>query len=290
MSAGVCVLCGSTESREVQRGARYAPESAVRACAGCGLVFLWPRPTEAELAGYYAGDYRAEYDGVVSPEATHQRVASEAGQRAERVRPLLRPGARVLDVGAGSGAFLEAVRPYVSCVLGVEPATAHRAWALERLGIPMVGDLGDIGDRSFDLIGLFHTLEHTLDPVAFIARLASHLAPGGRLAIEVPNVEDALVAVYSIPPFVRAYYQRAHLYYFSAATLAATVRKAGGDSEIIGIQRYDLSNHMRWMLAGEPGGQGYYKAILGDEAHDAYARGLIEAGHADTLWAVARFC
>jgi 2-polyprenyl-3-methyl-5-hydroxy-6-metoxy-1,4-benzoquinol methylase len=252
-------------------------------------VYLWPRPTDAELAAYYAGEYRSEYDGAVSPEVTYRKASAEAVERAERVRPLLCPEARVLEVGAGCGGFLEAVRPYAACVLGVEPGTAHRAWAEQALGLDMVGDLSDLGTQRFDCIGLFHTLEHVPNPVSFIARVAEHLSPGGTLAIEVPNVEDALIAQYAIPAFARLYYQRAHLYYFSAGTLAATVKAAGGDAEITGIQRYDLSNHLRWMLTREPGGQGYYRAVLGDEAHDAYARALIDAGHADTLWAIARF-
>lgn len=284
-----CLLCSGSGSREVHRGARHAPDSVVRACVECGLVFLWPRPDDAELAAYYAGEYRAEYDGAVSPEATYRKATAEARQRAARVRPVLGAGARVLEVGAGSGAFLDAIRGDAATVLGVEPGTAHRAWARETLGIDMVGSVDELGARRFDVVGLFHTLEHVPDPVRFLARLAGHLAPGGTLAIEVPNVEDALIAPYGIAAFARSYYQRAHLYYFSTATLAATVKSAGGEVKIRGIQRYDLSNHLRWMLTGEGGGQGYYRSMLGDEAHEAYAQALVGSGRADTLWGLARF-
>ena len=114
------------------------------------------------------------------------------------------------------------------------------------------------------------------------------LRPDGRLVIEVPNVDDALVAVYRIPAYLRFYYQKAHLYYFSAATLNRTFGEAGLEATIEGVQRYDLSNHIRWMLDGEPGGQGQYDHILTPSALVAYAESLINKGRADTLWAVAQ--
>jgi len=289
LNIGVCVLCNCPESRRVHRGPRFAPEAEIRACTQCGFVFLWPRPDDNELASYYTSEYRAEYTGVVAPEATYRNGVAAAQWRAERVRPLLPPGARVLDVGSSSGAFLEAVRPLAAYVLGVEPAVAHREWAGDVLGLNTVANLADVGAARFDVITLFHTLEHVTDPVAFVARLAGHLVSGGVLVIEVPNVDDALVSLYAVPSFLAMYYQRAHLFYFSSATLAATVKAAGGEAEVCGIQRYDLSNHLWWMLTGQPGGQGFYRNVLGDLLHDAYARALIDAGRADTLWAVARF-
>jgi 2-polyprenyl-3-methyl-5-hydroxy-6-metoxy-1,4-benzoquinol methylase len=274
---------------EVQRGVRYAPEATVLRCQGCGLVFLWPRPSEAELAAYYAWQYRAQYDGVVSPENTHGKVAGEARVRVSRLLALVGPHADLLEIGASCGAFLEAARPHVRSVCGVELGDAHREWAERRLGVPMVRELAELGERRFHVIGLFHTLEHLPDPVGYLERLARFLLPSGVIAIEVPNVSDALLALYAIPAFAGDYFQRAHLYYFSAETLARTVRAAGGEAEISGVQRYDLSNHLRWMLTGRPGGQGHYRDVLSDEVQAAYAAALIRAGYSDTLWALARF-
>ncbi len=284
-----CALCGSMEVSLVQTGVRYLPEASVRACSGCGLVFLWPRPGEQELAAYYQGAYREEYDGKVSPNTTHQKVQSDVLERARRLAPLSTPAARVLEIGSGSGALLEAVRPHAASVVGVEPGTAHREWANQTLGIETVERLQDLGQRRFTLIGLFHVLEHVPDPVGFLKQIVPYLAPGGTLAIEVPNVTDALLAVYDVPAFPAFYFQRAHLSYFSAATLSRTVEAAGGRAAVTSFQRYDLSNHLRWLQTGQPGGQGYYRQMLGEETETAYAQALIRAGHADTLWATASF-
>lgn len=213
----------------------------------------------------------------------------EARQRVGRLKDMLKPSMSVLDVGANAGAFLKEVEPYVSSVIGIEPGDSHRAWASRELGLTFVKDITELGDRKFDVIALFHTLEHVWNPVDFLRVLGRYLVPGGIIVIEVPNVNDALVALYKIPAYVTFYYQKAHLYYFSHATLAKTIAAAGGRAEITGLQRYDLSNHLRWAIDGQPGGQGYYNAVLVDQVQTAYAEALVQAGFSDTLWAVAVF-
>jgi SAM-dependent methyltransferase len=174
-------------------------------------------------------------------------------------------------------------------VSGVEPGLQHAAWAREKFGFPVVNRLADLERGQFDVIALFHTLEHFRDPVAYIRELKTYLAPRGCFAVEVPNVDDALISVYKVPRFPEFYFQRAHLYYFSPDTLRRTFALAGGSAEVVGVQRYDLSNHMRWMLTGEPGGQSAYASIFPRSVNLAYSEALIDAGYADTLWAVARF-
>lgn len=283
------MLCGATDTPEVQRGVRYEPGAAVRRCAVCSLVFLWPRPTPEELAIYYTVAYRKEYHGTISPADTYRETLMEARERVRRLLPSLTPETCVLEIGASAGAFLESVRPYVKSTVGVEPDEAHREWARATLALDMVPALTQVGAQCFDLIVLFHTLEHMPDPVSFLRSLAGYLAPGGKMVIEVPNVTDALLSLYQVPAFANFYYQRAHLYYFSAETLSRTIQAAGGSSEITGVQRYDLSNHLRWMVTGQPGGQGYYREVLTGVVQEAYAEALIRAGYADTLWAVATF-
>lgn len=283
-----CVLCQCLEINTVQVGARHAPKVDVCRCADCGLVFLWPCPTEEELDRYYAEFYREDYAEPPVNER-YQADLDEARTRVHRLLSLLHPDTRVLEVGCGSGAFLDAVRPYVADVLGVEADAASRDWIERRLGIPVLERVADIlpGAKPFDLVVLFHVLEHVPDPVHFLQSLGQLLRPDGRVIVEAPNVDDALVAVYQIPSYLPFYYQKAHLYYFSKGTLARVFEKAGYRATIEGMQRYDLSNHIRWMLTGQPGGQGHYDILL-PSVHVAYADALIRAGHSDTLWAIAQ--
>lgn len=284
-----CILCGEVEAKELLVGVRHAPHVAVKMCMGCNLVFLWPRPSQEELADYYAGGYRQEYNSGVSPSQIYQKGLLEARQRVGRLMDMLKPSMSVLEVGANAGTFLKELEPYVSSVTGIEPGDSHRAWANRELGLTLVKDMAELGNRTFDLVVLFHTLEHVWNPVDFLRVLARHLAPGGIMALEVPNVNDALIALYKIPSYPSFYYHKAHLYYFSQATLGRTIAVAGGRAEITGVQRYDLSNHLRWAISGQPGGYGYYNAALAEKVLTAYAEALIQAGFSDTLWAIAVF-
>jgi 2-polyprenyl-3-methyl-5-hydroxy-6-metoxy-1,4-benzoquinol methylase len=258
-------------------------------CKSCDLVFLWPRPSQEELADYYAKGYRLEYNEGTLPAQIYCKGIPEARRRVGRLMHRLKPSMSVLEVGANAGTFLKEIAPHVSSVMGVEPGNAHRAWADRELGLTMVKDIAELGDRTFDLIVFFHTLEHVGNPVEFLRSLSRFLAHGGIMVIEVPNVNDALVSLYKVPSYLSFYYQKAHLHYFSAETLAKTIAAAGGRAEITGVQRYDLSNHLYWAINGQPGGQGCYNTVLAEKVQEAYAEALIQGGFSDTLWAIAEF-
>jgi 2-polyprenyl-3-methyl-5-hydroxy-6-metoxy-1,4-benzoquinol methylase len=288
-SSATCKLCGSRESSFVQKGVRHGPEIEVRRCRQCGLEFLCPQPNSEELSRYYSALYRREYD---EPPVTvrFRTDLDEARRRVNRLLPLLRPETRLLEVGSGSGALLASVRPYVQEVMGIEPDSASRKWIEHQLGLPIADELpqGVDEDKAYDLVVSFHVLEHVAAPVDWLIKLKGLLRRGGHLVIEVPNIDDVLVKTYKVPAYLKFYYQKAHLYYFSKRTLSLALQKVDLAATILGIQRYDLSNHLRWMLTGQPGGQGYYHQFLAPSVQAAYADSLIRSGRADTLWAVAR--
>jgi len=287
MNEPKCILCGGEASTLIQRGVRYDADSNVHRCSGCGLVFLSPIPSEHELSQYYSDAYRAEYLGAVLPEESYSRQVEPSRKIVRRMMPHLRPDMRLLEIGSSAGHFLEAVRPYVAKAVGVEPGLKHANWARERLGLKMVNQLCELEPGTFDAIALLHTLEHFRNPVQYLVELKTYLARGGSIFVEVPNVDDALLSLYKVPGFAEFYFQKAHLYYFSAETLRRTLAVAGLQAAVSGVQRYDLSNHFRWMLTGKPGGQSYYQSIFSESVSLAYAEALIRANCADTLWAIS---
>jgi len=259
-------LCGATAAALVQRGVRHDPGLEVHRCASCGLVYLWPRPTAAELDRFYAGPYRRQYPMVADDE-----LARDSRRRVAALLPLLRPSSRLVDIGSGSGAFVKAIRPHAADAIGIEPDE---------------GGSSDQVDGEFDVVTAFHVLEHVHDPHEFLRRLSRLLRPDGILVVEVPNVDDALVSTYDIPAYRSFYFTNAHLWYFSPRTLDGALASAKLDGTVELVQRYDLSNHLVWMQTGKPGGFGAYPIIAGVD--DAYAQALVAAGVADTLWVVAR--
>lgn len=222
--ASPCNLCGRREGTLVQTRDRHGAPLNVTCCRGCGLTYVDPLPGADELAHFYAQRYRREYKSAESPRIRHVfRAGRVALERFRTVALLAQPPARVLDCGAGGGefAYLLASRSYRPT--GIEPNDGYREFARAAYGIDLrPGTLDDAAFAAgeFDLITIFHVLEHLRDPRAGLARLAGWLKPGGHLYVEVPN---ALTEV-SSPSNL---YHYAHLFYFAPDPLTRLARSAG---------------------------------------------------------------
>lgn len=287
-SGARCELCSSLSCARVRTGVRYDASQEVWRCTGCGLVFLYPRPDQRNLDDYYRNAYRVEYEDPALEEL-YRNDLKEARERVNRILGLVNRGSRVLEIGSGSGAFLDAVSPYVERAVGVEPDGNAVHWIRSQLKLEVLAEIpsGEASRAEFDLIVMFHVLEHVEHPVEFLSSLRTLLREDGTLVVEVPNIDDALIALYQLPSYEEFYYQKAHLYYFSPRTLSLVLEKAGYRGLVRGVQRYDLSNHIRWMLTNRPGGHEYYSDYFAPSLQAAYADSLTRSGHMDTVWAVA---
>ncbi|WP_430911365.1 class I SAM-dependent methyltransferase [Methylobacterium sp. sgz302541] len=220
-----CNLCGSDESIVVAETDRRLKTLRSVACTQCGLIRTDPMPTVAELADYYATAYRADYQLAFAggPPRHHlNRSAREAAFRAGLLAPKLKPGARVLDFGSGSGEFLAAARALGCEAIGVEPGRDYAAYARAHHGVEVLDDAGD--DRFepgyFDVVTTHHVMEHLRDPADVIERLARWLKPDGVIYAAVPNM-----AATGKPPHERFHF--AHVHGFVRETFDLTARRAG---------------------------------------------------------------
>jgi 2-polyprenyl-3-methyl-5-hydroxy-6-metoxy-1,4-benzoquinol methylase len=106
--------------------------------------------------------------------------------------------ARVLDVGCNLGSFLAALRDRTGCsVVGLEPAPSPAKYAREHFHLDVreacLDDVaGSLAPASFDVITLWHVMEHLWEPRRDLQIVHSLLKPGGMLVVEVPNFDDPL--------------------------------------------------------------------------------------------------
>ena len=189
-------------------------------CADCGCAYLDPRPTEASIGRAYSTYYT---HGVEPPPALSGprqtllnsylnarwgyalRPALPVGRLIGRLVPLrsavadreLRHqrngrGARLLDVGAGNGAYVAYARRFGWEAEGIDPDAAGVATARD-LGIPVgLGTLADMEDTAtgtFASVTLSHVIEHLHDPETQLRRIHRLLAPDGHVWIATPNLE-----------------------------------------------------------------------------------------------------
>ena len=150
--------------------------------------------------------------------------------------------------------------------------------------IMMYPDVESVGTNRYDVITGFHVIEHLTDPRTMLKTLGTKLAKNGRMVIEVPSSEDALLTLYVSEPFQKFTYWSQHLYLFGAEALRRLAEQAG--LRIVSInqyQRYPLSNHLHWLSHSEPGGHAKWAFLDSPELTAAYASSLARIGKCDTL-------
>jgi len=219
-----CNLCGSSDIEVIGDRDRDRHPLRTTICRKCGLVWSNPRPGEEEVRRYYASEYRLDYKGRATPSLRHiARSGRGALNRYRVLAPYLKNGDRILDAGAGGGEVVYVLRHLGFDASGLEPDEHYAEHARAALQVPVA--TGFVQDAafpagSFDVITMYHALEHVEDPTAILTRLRSWIADNGLLLIEVPNVEARCIS-----PGHRFHF--AHFYNFNRATLEALGRKAG---------------------------------------------------------------
>lgn len=182
----LCDTPGPFELRYARDGYRL-----VR-CPRCRLVFQDPQPGDEVLARSYYHD--PDFARALVGELRSVTLAN-ARRKLDRLRPegLLDPGARVLDIGCSSGAWLELVAGGGVSATGIEMGQATAA-AARRRGLDvhtgtLAETLPELEDQRFDLISFWDVLEHLRDPCRELELARGLLAPDGIVAASFPNVE-----------------------------------------------------------------------------------------------------
>lgn len=193
-------------------------------CTGCGLVYQQHRLTVENIRPYYDDEYIAHQRrnrwGALGPLF---KAAMSALDRAKlkivKRYVAVGRGSRVLDVGCGSGAFLDHVRRKTSAaVAGVDFVDLSSREELRGVAFHHgVFYEQHVGRDSFDLVTMWHFLEHDYDPLRSLRHAHAALKPGGWLVVEVPRLDSLSFRLFGDrwpglqAPQHTALYDRAHL-------------------------------------------------------------------------------
>ena len=249
-----------------------------------GIVFL-DRSDHLEIS-YYEAMEEGAYWGGVDRETALKKYALDDYRRFEQFKDYF-ADKDLLDVGCGTGGFLDYAKPVCKKVAGVEPQEGVRK-GLESLGYEMYRVPEDIPQNSFDVITLFHTLEHLIEPLEVLENLKQALRPGGVLIVEVPHARDALFA---LDTFKKFSLWGEHMILHTQESLRKFLSVTGfNEIEVFGHQRYSMANHLGWLACGLPGGQKLFAANGGGESEMEvqYKDLLISNDKTDTIMAIAR--
>lgn len=190
-------------------------------CGDCGFHFTNPIPAEHLIGDYYKSE---EYVSHSSSNAGLINKAYNAVRKITLKRKVslvqrISKGKQLLDIGAGTGHFLNQSKMAGFEVQGLEPDTDARDFAKQHfdLNLQPLETLTTIPDNSKDVITMWHVLEHVYHLKRDLAELVRVLKPGGSLIIAVPNM-NSLDAQYYKENWA-AYDVPRHLYHFQPETM-----------------------------------------------------------------------
>ena len=186
-----------------------------------------PQPALEKLGSYYESEkYISHTDASKSfVDQLYQIVKKFTLQKKVKLVKKITPGTSILDVGCGTGDFLKVCQQHHFNVVGVEPNEKARALAISKLGTKtkMYSDLFEIKKEQYDVITLWHVLEHVPNLEAYVQKLTSLLKPNGVLIIAVPNYKSFDAKHYG--EFWAAYDVPRHLWHFSKKSIQTIFSK-----------------------------------------------------------------
>jgi len=228
-----CPACGSEEIRFLRQVTDYSISGEtfpLYFCGACTLQFTQDVPVPECIGRYYEAPHYVSHSdtdkGIINK--IYQQVKKYTiRQKVKMMEEISGKKGRLLDIGCGTGSFLEAMKADGWDVYGLEPDAEARALAekktQQKLGTP--DEIYSLAGQTFDLLTLWHVLEHVHDLQGYVKRFGSILKPGGYLVIAVPNYTSADARRYG--KYWAAYDVPRHLYHFSPKAMTALIEGAG---------------------------------------------------------------
>ncbi len=249
-----CYLCLGAKHKKREGKIRNLDDVDVLECEDCSLVFL------SSFAHMNEGFYQ---DGAmhsdISLETWIEITKTDDLRRFNFVKKKIQDK-KVLDFGSGNAAFINLAKNIAKEAVGLEIDETFKEYFIQN-NLQIITNLQET-DEKFDVITIFHVLEHLQNPKETLQEISEKLAPKGEIIIEVPSSNDALLKVYNNKGFKNFTYWGCHLFLFNDKTLKKLFENSDFKINYIKhIQRYGIANHLHWIFKNKPNGHNLWKAI-----------------------------
>ncbi|SEG26565.1 class I SAM-dependent methyltransferase [Algoriphagus boritolerans] len=189
-------------------------------CSDCQLLFTNPRPSTTQIGPYYNfPEYFSHADKAKNlTQWIYQKTRNyNISKKVDFIQQFKKKG-KLLDYGCGTGEFLKEAKSRGWKIAGIEPNEKARNQARLKLKDKVKYSLEEIKkEASFDIITLYHVLEHIHDLRKTIKKLLNHLKSDGYLIIAVPNYESHDAKKYG--KYWAGWDVPRHLYHFNTAAI-----------------------------------------------------------------------
>ena len=215
-----CPVCNSTQTSlflECKDNTVSRETFQIVQCDLCGFKFTNPRPEEDKLGVYYKSEDYVSHSNTKKGfiNSTYQSVRKYTLLKKLQLISKYYKSGKILDIGCGTGEFLNTCKNAKWETIGIEPDPDARKMAADNFGLDIRQEsaLKDLTEHSFDIISMWHVLEHVPRLNERIEELKRLIKPNGIIIIAVPNCNSLDAKIYK--ENWAAYDVPRHLYHFT---------------------------------------------------------------------------
>jgi SAM-dependent methyltransferase len=200
-------------------------------CDSCGFKFTNPRPEETEAGKYYQSeDYISHSNtskGLVNSLYQQVRKITLKRKLKQVVSSTGKLQGSLLDMGCGTGEFLNTCKQNGWLVKGIEPSASAREFASNQYGLDVknAGEWNVFTDKEFDAVTAWHVLEHVYDLAGTVSQVKRMLKDDGVFIVALPNCSSADAEFYG--KYWAAYDVPRHIWHFTPPPVKAFFEKNG---------------------------------------------------------------
>jgi len=227
-----CPVCGSSSFDPFISGNDYfltGESFNIVKCNQCGFRFTNPRPKAEDLGKYYESkEYISHSDSRKGLFASvYQLVRKYTLKRKLALISKFQRSGEILDIGCATGQFLNYMASHGWKTTGIEPDEKTRERAISEYGLNVFPEakLNNFNSSSFDVITMWHVLEHVSDLHGRMEQLKRLLKPSGILIVAVPNCDSYDAKKYN--KFWAGFDLPRHLYHFTKDDIKMLFAKYG---------------------------------------------------------------
>lgn len=204
-------------------------EFTIVKCSSCGFHFTNPIPAETTIGNYYKSEeyvsHSSSNKGIIN--RVYSIVRNYTLKQKVKLLSSYTNGNSLLDIGAGTGHFLNLAQTQGYEIQGLEPDEDARSFANQQfnLSLEKLDTLTSISSDSKDLITMWHVLEHVYHLKRDLSEIVRVLKTGGYLFIAVPNMDSWDAKFYK--SYWAAYDVPRHLYHFQEDSIELLLNSFG---------------------------------------------------------------
>lgn len=219
-----CPICGSDDLKNhivCKDNLKSSESFALVKCGRCSFLFTNPRPTKETIGFYYDSDkYYSHHNSFSIIGSVYSFIKKiNLSNKVKLINQIANKKERLLDYGCGQGDFMKSIKDNGWEINGIEIDEDARKNSIEKVGAVIKTSVDELKNNTYNIITLWHVLEHIHDLDNTFKKIKSLLDKDGKIIIAVPNYQSFDGEYYK--ENWAAYDVPRHLYHFDRDTLKA---------------------------------------------------------------------